>query len=229
MKLRIAILMVIVAAYAAYAQAPKAASASKKTPAPAARNAPKARQAQAAKPAPRAAKPAAPVARPAAHAARPAAPAAKPVAQKPVAPKPRKAQPKKTAEAPAAPAAPTATEVNTAAPVAAPRHSTANKRDPFVSPVRDRNNEPVTCGSGKRCLVPSQTILRGVVKAPSGMIAVVCNTQDKAYFLRENDPVYNGYVLHITPNSVVFRETVEDRLGRKSTREVVKKVNAPVV
>ncbi len=229
MKLRIAILMVIVAACAAYGQAPKPASPANKKPAPAASSAPKARQPQAAKPAANTArpKPAAPARRPALVVAKPAVPAAKPAAQN-QAPKPRKVQAKKKAETAAPAAAPTATEVNTAAPVAASRHS-AGKRDPFVSPVRDRNNEPVNCGSGKRCLVPSQTILRGVVKAPSGMIAVVCNSQDKAYFLRENDPVYNGYVLHITPNSVVFRETVEDRLGRKSTREVVKKVNAPVV
>jgi hypothetical protein len=61
------------------------------------------------------------------------------------------------------------------------------------------------------------------------MIAVVSNTSQKAYFLRENDPVYNGFVVRITPDSVVFREQVTDKLGKKSTREVVKKVTAPAV
>jgi Tfp pilus assembly protein PilP len=103
------------------------------------------------------------------------------------------------------------------------------KRDPFVSPVQSRSNTPLNCGTGKRCLVLDQTRLEGIVKAPNGMIAVVANTANKAYFLRENDPVYNGFVMRITPDSVVFRETMTDRLGKKSTREVVKRVNAPAV
>lgn len=103
------------------------------------------------------------------------------------------------------------------------------RRDPFISPVQQHVNGPINCGTGKRCLIIDQTNLQGVVKAPNGMIAVVANSANKAYFLRENDPVYNGYVMRITPDSVVFRETVTDKIGRKSTREVVKKVNAPAV
>lgn len=103
------------------------------------------------------------------------------------------------------------------------------KRDPFVSPIRANANEPINCGTGKRCLVVDQTNLQGIVKAPNGMIAVVSNPANKAYFLRENDPVYNGFVMRITPDSVVFREQVTDKLGKKYTREVVKKVSAPVV
>lgn len=111
-----------------------------------------------------------------------------------------------------------------------PKHAAgSSKRDPFISPVRANQNEPINCGTGKRCLVVDQTLLQGIVKAPNGMIAVVSNSANKAYFLRENDPVYNGFVMRITPDSVVFREQVTDKLGKKYTREVVKKVNAPAV
>ncbi|HEY3930210.1 MAG TPA: hypothetical protein VGL89_17690 [Candidatus Koribacter sp.] len=126
----------------------------------------------------------------------------------------------------------TASSTNAATNVASkPKKVAASsqKRDPFISPVQAHVNGPINCGTGKRCLVIDQTNLQGVVKAPNGMIAVVANSANKAYFLRENDPVYNGYVMRITPDSVVFRETVSDKLGRKSTREVVKKVNAPAV
>jgi len=58
---------------------------------------------------------------------------------------------------------------------------------------------------------------------------VVVNSLDKAYFLRENDPVFNGYVLKISGDSVVFKETVQDKLGHLSTREVVKKITTPAV
>lgn len=133
---------------------------------------------------------------------------------------------KKVTKKPAAeaPAENVATNVAKAKPAVS-----ASKRDPFVSPVQSRSNGPINCGTGKRCLVVDQTVLQGIVKAPNGMIAVVSNSANKAYFLRENDPVYNGFVMRITPDSVVFREQTEDKFGKKSTREVVKKVNAPVV
>jgi hypothetical protein len=58
---------------------------------------------------------------------------------------------------------------------------------------------------------------------------VVVNSINKAYFLKDNDPVYNGYVVKITGDSVIFKETVQDRLGKESTREVVKKITTPAV
>ena len=107
--------------------------------------------------------------------------------------------------------------------------SSANKRDPFVSPiVRATGGGPV-CETGKRCLMVDQIQLKGIVKSQNGYIAVVENPLKRAYFLRENDPVFNGSVIKITGDSVVFREATTDKLGKQSTREVVKKVNAPVV
>jgi hypothetical protein len=103
-----------------------------------------------------------------------------------------------------------------------------NRRDPFVSPVVTHLGGS-GCSTGKRCLAIDQIALRGIVKSDGGMIAVVVNALDKAYFLRENDPVFNGYVLKISGDSVVFKETVQDRLGHLSTREVVKKITTPAV
>jgi hypothetical protein len=41
--------------------------------------------------------------------------------------------------------------------------------------------------------------------------------------------VFNGYVVKITPDTIVFRENVMDRMGKLSTRDVVMKVVAPAV
>ena len=101
------------------------------------------------------------------------------------------------------------------------------KRDPFFSPVVQANGSG--CSTGKKCLEIGQINLRGVVKSENGFIAVVTNTLNKAYFLRENDPVFNGYVVKITGDSVVFQETVQDKLGKTFTREVVKKIFTPAV
>ena len=102
------------------------------------------------------------------------------------------------------------------------------KRDPFFSPVVQQPTGS-GCSTGKKCLEIGQINLRGVVKSESGFIAVVTNTLNKAYFLHENDPVFNGYVVRITGDSVVFQETVQDKLGKPLTREVVKRIFTPAV
>lgn len=112
----------------------------------------------------------------------------------------------------------------------APKHiDLAGRRDPFVSPVVNRSMLGSGCSSGKRCLTIDQVNLKGVVRSDNGMIAVVTNTLNKAYFLRENDPVFNGYVVKITGDSIIFKETVQDRLGKSFTREVTKKITTSAV
>src|SRR5581483_7874254 len=201
MKLAKLGLVVVAAASAAWAQAKPAAPAAQK---------PAAKPAAPAAGTPSAAMPALKPAKPAAKAA--------PVMHSPMAPK--KAVPaKKAAARPAA-----------AKPAAAPEMARAGnegrgKRDPFVSPiVRVSSGPTVACNTGKRCLVAGELMLRGIVKAQDGMIAVVENSSHRTYFLRENDPVYNGVVSKITGDSIVVRENTTDSVGRPMTREVVKKV-----
>ena len=107
--------------------------------------------------------------------------------------------------------------------------ASAQRRDPFISPVVNMSAIGSGCSSGKRCLAIDQVALKGVVKSDVGMIAVVVNSMDKAYFLRENDPVFNGYVLKITGDSIVFKETFKDRLGKPLTRDVTKTITRPAV
>lgn len=102
-------------------------------------------------------------------------------------------------------------------------------RDPFVSPVVSRGTTGSGCSTGKRCLAIDQINVKGVIKSEAGMIAVVTNALDKAYFLRENDPVFNGYVVRITGDSVIFSESFEDKMGKPLTREVTKKITTPAV
>jgi hypothetical protein len=106
--------------------------------------------------------------------------------------------------------------------------SMTGKRDPFFSPVVQQPTGS-GCSTGKKCLEIGQINLRGVVKSEGGFIAVVTNTLNKAYFLHENDPVFNGYVVKITGDSVVFQQSFEDKMGKPLTREVVKKISVPAV
>src|SRR6266851_7783823 len=102
------------------------------------------------------------------------------------------------------------------------------RRDPFFSPVVQQTSGS-GCSTGKKCLEIGQINVRGVLKAESGFIAVVTNSLNKAYFLHENDPVFNGFVVRITGDSVVFQETMQDKLGKPFTREVVKRIATPAV
>jgi Tfp pilus assembly protein PilP len=154
---------------------------------------------------------------PAARVSAKAAPKAKPVAAR------QKAQPKQqiaveNQKKPAEPKTDAPKQVNL-----------SSRRDPFVSPVVNRSMIGSGCSTGKRCLAIDQINLKGVVKADSGMIAVVVNSLNKAYFLRENDPVFNGFVVKITGDSIIFKESVQDRLGKPSMREVTKKITTSAV
>jgi len=79
---------------------------------------------------------------------------------------------------------------------------------------------------GPRGLVISQLRVEGIVRLDTNntMIAVVDNDRNRAYFLRENDAVYNGIVSKITPDSVIFRENALDQSGKVTVREVVKRL-----
>ena len=114
-------------------------------------------------------------------------------------------------------------------PVVAKKIGAAGRRDPFISPVVNMSAVGSGCSTGKRCLNIEQIALRGVVRSDNGMIAVVVNALDKAYFLRENDPVFNGFVEKITADSIVFKETFHDKLGKPLTRDITKTISRPAV
>ncbi len=119
--------------------------------------------------------------------------------------------------------------------VAAPQRNleVVGHRDPFYippPPVPGRGGEEEITGPlppGTRGLVISRLKLEGIVRLDTtkAMIAVVDTSANRAYFLRENDAVYNGVVSKITYDSVYFTENVLDSSGRTVTREVVKRLS----
>jgi hypothetical protein len=121
-------------------------------------------------------------------------------------------------------------------PEAAPLAETmAGKRDPFKLPPAPSNKVPGEAQEsaaglppGNRGLIISQLKLQGVVheEASNKMLAVVTNDTKRAYFLTENDAVYNGVVSKITPDAVYFKENVLDQNGRVSAREVIKRLGS---
>src|SRR5712692_3046241 len=95
--------------------------------------------------------------------------------------------------------------------IPAPRKSPTivGQRDPFKLPPPPGPGGEVSAGEELRSSLPpgalviSQLRLEGVVRLDQSntMIAVVTNYRNRAYFLRENDAVYNGVVSKIRPDS----------------------------
>jgi hypothetical protein len=205
----------------AAATKPAASTAKPVSPAPAAKNLPAAaKTAPAPVPAKSTAAPA--VKKDPMVAAKPATvvPVKKAAAPKPVTKhvtKSHKAVPQ-VAEKPKAPEAENTAQLEKAAPVS------RAKRDPFQTVIVDRSVGGVCSGGGKQCLVPDEVALRGIVRSNGSIIAVVTTKENRAYFLRENDPVLNGVVIRITEGSITFRERTTDIFGKQVMREVVKKI-----
>ena len=64
----------------------------------------------------------------------------------------------------------------------------------------------------------------GIVRGPGGMIAIVSNPQQRVYFLREGDKLYDGSVEKITLEAISFHEIGKDAFGKPLERQVTKRL-----
>lgn len=161
--------------------------------------------------------------------------------QAPVKPAVKPAAPGRSAIAPAPASAPKNT-AKTEAPAAAPKvasekaggaelkpvadHPSGPRRDPF-DPLLTKEKAgpaPENLPPGKAGLQITTLRLDGIVRAPSGMLAVVSNPQQRVYFLRDGDHLYDGEVEHITMDGLSFHQTGTDPFGKPVEREVTKRL-----
>ena len=66
--------------------------------------------------------------------------------------------------------------------------------------------------------------LVGIVQTPNGMLAMTQGYKNRTYFLHPNDALYDGKVLDIRKDGVVFLQVLKDTEGKTSTQQVVKKL-----
>jgi Tfp pilus assembly protein PilP len=151
---------------------------------------------------------------------KPAASAAKPAA-KPAATTSTKPQAKTNAKSPA----PAARTVSEKKPVASEQK--VARRDPFESLVGRKQAQDALAKNlppGKAGLQVGTLRLDGIVKSTNGMIAVVANPQQRTYFLREGDQLYDGKVEKISMEGVTFHEEGKDAFGKPVERQVNKRL-----
>ena len=101
------------------------------------------------------------------------------------------------------------------------------RRDPFESLVGRQQAQDALAKNlppGKAGLQVGTLRLDGIVRAPNGMIAVVANPQQRTYFLREGDKLYDGTVEKISMEGVTFHEEGKDAFGKPVERQVNKRL-----
>jgi hypothetical protein len=143
---------------------------------------------------------------------------------KPVAPTPKPAAP----AAKGAPA-PSGVQANASGKQADknPPEEKVARRDPFdtlLNKARAGNGEPENLPPGEAGLVVATLRIDGIVRGKNGMIAIVSNPQQRVYFVREGDKLYDGTIEHITLEGVSFHEFAKDAFGKPIEREVTKRL-----
>jgi hypothetical protein len=101
------------------------------------------------------------------------------------------------------------------------------RRDPFdtlLTKAHAGNAAPENLPPGKAGLIVETLQINGVVHSPNGMIAIVSNSQQRVYFLREGDKLYDGSVEKIALDAISFHEIGKDAFGKPLERVVTKRL-----
>jgi len=134
---------------------------------------------------------------------------------------------KRAAHKPKAAAAAPAANAEASAPAAAPKpkaDAEAGKRDPFLPLVNEKKTGGPPLPPGKAGLVIATVRVDGTVRSPNGMLAVVTNPDERTYFIREGDRLYDGDVEKIGMDGVTFKENSKDAFGKPVERMVTKRI-----
>ena len=62
------------------------------------------------------------------------------------------------------------------------------------------------------------------MKTRAGLVAMINGPDNKSYLVKIGDKVLDGEIIRITPNSIVFRQEVNDPTRIERFREVVKEI-----
>jgi Tfp pilus assembly protein PilP len=100
------------------------------------------------------------------------------------------------------------------------------RRDPFQSLIGPAPRlQPGQRPPGPAGFLIDEIRIQGVVKTrQQGLVAMVNGPDNKGYLVKVGDKVLDGEVIRITPNSIVFRQEVNDPTRIERFREVVREL-----
>jgi hypothetical protein len=104
----------------------------------------------------------------------------------------------------------------------------AGRRDPFIS-LLARTQIPELAAArpeGVPGLLIDELTIQGIFELNARMFAQVQTAdKEKSYLIQEGDQLYDGEVVSIAANEIVFKQVVNDPSVIKPFREVVRKLN----
>jgi Tfp pilus assembly protein PilP len=146
-----------------------------------------------------------------------------PPEQQPAAPAGEPGQEGADVQAPAVPAVPEGIEITEGSGF---RYESKGRRDPFVSLALGVNILPPDVRPpGLAGMLIQEVSLRGIVKTVSGYIAMIQGTDNKSYFAREGERLYDGNIQSIDDGRVVFRQEINDPLRIEKFQQVEKNLH----
>ena len=87
------------------------------------------------------------------------------------------------------------------------------RRDPFISLALGLNIlPPEERIPGLGGMLIQEVSLRGIVRTSEGYIAMIQGTDNKSYFAREGERMYDGMIEAIDSEKIVFRQEINDPL-----------------
>lgn len=105
------------------------------------------------------------------------------------------------------------------------RYDPQGRRDPFRSLVGGKKELPTgERPPGTPGFLIDEMDLQGVIRTKQGLVAMVQGPDNSGYLLRVGDKVMDGEVIQITPDSIIFRQEVNDPISIERFRQVVKEL-----
>jgi hypothetical protein len=114
-------------------------------------------------------------------------------------------------------------------------YRSGNRQDPFWHPAPVKTTAKVEDAVASLGLPPpgiagtyiAQAALEGVSIGDDRRTAIIRGADDRAYFLREGDRLFDGYLKTINDDSIMFIRETRMRSGKTSTQEVTKRLRTP--
>ncbi len=103
------------------------------------------------------------------------------------------------------------------------RYQSQGRRDPFISLALGLNVlPPDERPPGLQGMLIQEVSLHGIVKTVDGYIALIQGTDNKSYFARTGERLYDGNIQEIDDEKVVFRQEINDPLRIEKFQRVAK-------
>jgi hypothetical protein len=110
-----------------------------------------------------------------------------------------------------------------------------NRRDPFLNPLNLKKAQKEEDEELARGLPPpgiagtyiAQAALQGISSRENGRMAIVRGSDTRAYFLKEGDKLFDGYLKTIGIDSITLVRETKMKSGKILTQDVIKRLRTP--